>query len=308
MRPTVSPPVRKEAGHSDSKYREVPQKHENWDSSLSRIGLALTHVCRFFLVAQQVSFWENETNDHRARSTGLRRESHVCFRGSAPRCQRIRGVAEWPRPKVPPEPRCRICRNDQVRTKVNDLLATGASYAMVLRALGDDNAKLEKRDRVTIDSIRNHTARHFPGSAGRPRHLPGDPGAPGKENGVDSSTAWPPRSPHWPFMKPSWSTGTRRSSRSRRRTVTATPANAAEKFNGSARKDEGARDLAPMRAEMGCIIEVVRTFIPCRTVAGGAGGPARRSPNIHSSHCRRLKGCAWCPSTTPRTRTTPDGH
>jgi hypothetical protein len=32
------------------------------------------------------------------------------------------------------EPRCRICRNDQVRTKVNDLLATGASYAMVLRA------------------------------------------------------------------------------------------------------------------------------------------------------------------------------
>ena len=60
------------------------------------------------------------------------------------------------------EPRCRICRNDQVRTKVNDLLATGASYAMVLRALGDDNAKLEKGDQVTIDSIRNHTARHFP--------------------------------------------------------------------------------------------------------------------------------------------------
>ena len=60
------------------------------------------------------------------------------------------------------EPRCRICRNDQVRTKVNDLLATGASYAMVLRALGDDNATLEQRDRVTIDSIRNHAARHFP--------------------------------------------------------------------------------------------------------------------------------------------------
>ena len=58
------------------------------------------------------------------------------------------------------EPRCRICRNDPVRTKVNDLLATGASYAMVLRALADDNAKLEQRDRVTIDSIRNHTARH----------------------------------------------------------------------------------------------------------------------------------------------------
>jgi len=49
-----------------------------------------------------------------------------------------------------------------VRTKVNDLLAGGASYAMVLRALGDDDAELEKRDRVTTNSIRNHTVRHFP--------------------------------------------------------------------------------------------------------------------------------------------------
>jgi hypothetical protein len=60
------------------------------------------------------------------------------------------------------QPRCRICRNDSLRTKVNDLLTTGASYAMVLRALGDDNATLEKGDQVTIDSIRNHAARHFP--------------------------------------------------------------------------------------------------------------------------------------------------
>jgi hypothetical protein len=62
------------------------------------------------------------------------------------------------------EPRCRICRNDQLRTKVNDLLATGASYAMVLRALGDDNAKLEQRDRVTIDSglLRNRHGQRLP--------------------------------------------------------------------------------------------------------------------------------------------------
>jgi hypothetical protein len=60
------------------------------------------------------------------------------------------------------QPRCRICRNDSLRTKVNDLLTTGASYAMVLRALGDVNATREQRDRVTIDSIRNHAARHFP--------------------------------------------------------------------------------------------------------------------------------------------------
>ena len=60
------------------------------------------------------------------------------------------------------EPRCRVCRNDKMRKKVNDLLAVGVSYAMIVRALEDDNAGLDKRDRVTIDSIRNHTVRHFP--------------------------------------------------------------------------------------------------------------------------------------------------
>ncbi len=59
------------------------------------------------------------------------------------------------------EPRCRVCRNDEMRTKVNEMLAAGASYAMIQRALDEDNARLDKRDRVTIDSIRNHTERHF---------------------------------------------------------------------------------------------------------------------------------------------------
>ena len=49
-----------------------------------------------------------------------------------------------------------------MRKKVNDMLATGASYAMIVRALAADNAKLHKCDRVTIDSVRNHCGRHFP--------------------------------------------------------------------------------------------------------------------------------------------------
>ena len=64
--------------------------------------------------------------------------------------------------QFPLEPRCRVCRNDQLRTKVNDMLATGVSYAMILRALQKDNDQLDTPDRVTIDSIRNHTKRHFP--------------------------------------------------------------------------------------------------------------------------------------------------
>ena len=62
--------------------------------------------------------------------------------------------------QLPLEPRCRVCRNDALRAKVNGLLAVGASYAMILRAIADDNTRLDKRDRITIDSIRNHTARH----------------------------------------------------------------------------------------------------------------------------------------------------
>ncbi len=60
------------------------------------------------------------------------------------------------------EPRCRVCRNDVLRKKVNDLLATGASYAQVVRALAADNTELDEKDRVTIDSVRNHCGRHFP--------------------------------------------------------------------------------------------------------------------------------------------------
>ena len=60
------------------------------------------------------------------------------------------------------EPRCRVCRDDDLRRKVNELLATGSSYAMIVRAIGEDNAGLGEKDRVTVDSIRRHTSRHFP--------------------------------------------------------------------------------------------------------------------------------------------------
>ena len=60
------------------------------------------------------------------------------------------------------QPRCRVCRNDALRRKVNDQLSVGTSYAQIVRALGEDNAKLAKCDRVTIDSIRTHTTKHFP--------------------------------------------------------------------------------------------------------------------------------------------------
>lgn len=42
------------------------------------------------------------------------------------------------------------------------MLACGGSYAQIVRALGEDNAHLDKRDQVTVDSVRTHTTKHFP--------------------------------------------------------------------------------------------------------------------------------------------------
>ena len=56
----------------------------------------------------------------------------------------------------------------------------GPASTMVLRALGEDNAELDKCDRVTIDSIRNHTARFTSSPERRQSNLPRDPRTPGK--------------------------------------------------------------------------------------------------------------------------------
>jgi hypothetical protein len=160
------------------------------------------------------------------------------------------------------EPRCRICRNDQVRTKANDLLATGASYAMVLRALGDDNASLEKRDQVTIVSIRNHTVRHFPVQQVARATYREILERRAKENSVDFvegvATAITPLAVLETVMVKGYATLVdERTSVSYRDAV-----DAALKLNEIARKDEGAMYRARTLADMGRIIEVVRTFIP----------------------------------------------
>jgi hypothetical protein len=160
------------------------------------------------------------------------------------------------------EPRCRICRNDQVRTKVNDLLATGASYAMVLRALGDDNAKLGQCDRVTIDSIRNHTVRHFPVQQVARATYREILERRAKENSVDFiegvATAITPLAVLETIVVKGYQTLVDELT-----TVSYRDGmEAALKLNEIARKDESSMDRARLLADMGRTIEVVRTFIP----------------------------------------------
>lgn len=54
------------------------------------------------------------------------------------------------------EPRCRICRDDDVRERVNNLLAKGLSYAAIVRAVDAEE------EAVSVDSVRRHSDRHFP--------------------------------------------------------------------------------------------------------------------------------------------------
>jgi len=145
---------------------------------------------------------------------------------------------------------------------VNDLLATGASYAMVLRALGDDNAKLEKGDRVTIDSIRNHTVRHFPVQQVARATYREVLERRAKENSVDFiegvATAITPLAVLETVMVKGYQTLVdEHTSVSYRDAM-----EAALKLNEIARKDEGSMDRARLLADMGRTIEVVRTFIP----------------------------------------------
>jgi hypothetical protein len=100
------------------------------------------------------------------------------------------------------EPRCRVCRNDLLRKKVNDMLASGGSYAQIVRALGEDNAHLDKRDQVTVDSIRNHTARHFPVQQVACATYRDVLERRAREHRVDFVGAWPPRSRRWPSLRP----------------------------------------------------------------------------------------------------------
>ena len=104
------------------------------------------------------------------------------------------------------EPRCRVCRNDQVREKVNHLLASGSSYAQIVRALAADNAELDKCDRVTIDSVRNHTVRHFPvqqTAHATYRTIPVSPSVPLPRRTFPNSgpPSPPPRSPRRPDLR-----------------------------------------------------------------------------------------------------------
>ncbi|AEQ21079.1 conserved hypothetical protein [Rhodococcus phage E3] len=60
-----------------------------------------------------------------------------------------------------PEPRCRVCQHEDVREKVNRLLAHGRTYASILREIEPIVEGFDDVRRPTYQSIYNHAKRHF---------------------------------------------------------------------------------------------------------------------------------------------------
>jgi hypothetical protein len=160
------------------------------------------------------------------------------------------------------EPRCRVCRNEDVRKKVNDLLASGTSYAMILRALGDDNAALDKCDRVTIDSIRNHTVRHFPAQQVACASYREILERRAKENAVDFiegvATAITPLA----FLETVMVRGYKTLVDEQTNVSYRDGMEAALKLAEALRQAEGEYDTVHMMAEMSRIIDAVHEFVP----------------------------------------------
>ena len=103
------------------------------------------------------------------------------------------------------EPRCRVCRNDLVRKKVNDLLATGASYAHGLaRASGTTTPSS-----TSVIGSRSTRSETTAGATSQSRTSPKQPterssNAGQRRTASTSSRAWPPRSPPLRSSRPSW--------------------------------------------------------------------------------------------------------
>jgi hypothetical protein len=144
-----------------------------------------------------------------------------------------------------------------VRKKVNDLLACGSSYAMILRELGEDNAA-----GVTLDSIRNHAERHFPVQNAAKATYREIVERRAQEAQIDFvnglATALTPMALYECVMNEAF-----------RQLVDGDMAvsldaglRAAEKLQALTDARAGEVDVATMRVQMGRVIETVREFVP----------------------------------------------
>ena len=160
------------------------------------------------------------------------------------------------------EPRCRVCRNDKVRKKVNDLLATGSSYAHIVRALAEDNSELDKRDRVTIDSVRNHCVRHFPVQNVAKSTYRAILERRAKENGIDFANAVATAITPMAFFETVMAKGYETLVHSDTNVDVSTGMIAAGRLQALMQSQDSSNKMAVIWAQMDRIIKVTQQFVP----------------------------------------------
>ena len=160
------------------------------------------------------------------------------------------------------EPRCRVCRNDGMRRKVNQMLAIAAPYAGIVRTLAADNAELDTRDRITLDSIRTHATKHFPVQSAAKATYRDIVERRAQENRIDFiegvATALTPLAFYEVVMAKAFRTLVD----DRTEVSVETGLRAAEKLQSVLDGRERGTDILELRVQLGHIIEVVKSTVP----------------------------------------------
>lgn len=60
-----------------------------------------------------------------------------------------------------PEAKCKVCRNDELRQRVEDLLSAGTTYREILAIIRPSNSLRARTDQITYNSIRRHSEECF---------------------------------------------------------------------------------------------------------------------------------------------------
>lgn len=160
------------------------------------------------------------------------------------------------------EPRCRVCQCDEVRRTVNEMLAQGASYAGIVRALVADDTHTAAGQQVTVDSVRRHCQRHFPVQQAAAATYREIVERRARENGVDFvdgvATAITPLALYEAVMVKGYETLVSDA-------VTVDPnaaMNAAAKLQAILDARQGSQDIADIMLQVQKITDAVRSTVP----------------------------------------------
>lgn len=160
--------------------------------------------------------------------------------------------------EVRPEPRCRVCRDEEARTLVNKLLAHGMTLRDINEVITPMNRKRPTKDRISLNNIREHRKRHFdvqaPANAvyraiveQRARELNVD-----YENGIGTAVT------HLAYLDTMIAKGYQNLLQEDTVVTYRDGLDAAMKRNDLTRKDAGAVEQARIMAEMDRVIAVVK--------------------------------------------------